>query len=152
MSTTCAKILWSSKKWVCRNIFSQHVLRIGLFLIIGFFVALPLSAQSSDRKAEIDKILAIVTNDLENGLREKLDSEIASEEIVPPGEPTPIRRNWGLMVENGSLRLINDEDRSLAPNNYLTIVYEKDYQNRRWSIFAMDNQNFRREVFRVGGR
>lgn len=130
----------------------RHLLRIGLFLIVSCVVASSPYAQGQDRDAEIDEIRAIVTRAVKEGLQKKLDAEIAPEEAVPPGERTPIRRRWGLIVDKGSLRRINDTDRSLAPNHYLTIVYEKDYQQRSWRIVALDNQNMRREAFSIGGR
>jgi len=86
------------------------------------------------------------------GLNTRLDAMIAAESKAPERDPRLVRVGYHLMLDGGRLRLINDTDRSLEPNKYLSIIYEKDYQRRTWRIYMLDNQNKERQVAEYVGK
>jgi hypothetical protein len=63
---------------------------------------------------------------------------------------SPVIVSINLMYDNGKLRPISDTDRSLEPNHYMTLAFEKNFRSRNWSITAFDNQNVNRKYFVYG--
>ena len=65
---------------------------------------------------------------------------------VPSSGHQPIQIRHALIFDNGHLRPIGDQDRTLEPNHYTTILYEQDLVDKTWRVELLDNQWFQRPV------
>ncbi len=97
-----------------------------------------------DRQEEVALVWKSVMNQLKDiaALKKMIDSK----EAFTHDDRKPIKITYALIFEDGHLRLVNDTDRSLAPNHYVELRYEKDMVHQTWRVMAFDNQNFKRKV------
>ncbi len=131
------KEMRSQKPYAC--------LIVALLLFVAGITASSLAQQGDiQRQKEISLFWRTVMNQLNNIDIARLDKMVSKNQ---GDDRQPVRASIALILDQGKLRPVSNDDRSLEPNHYMTLLFEKDFVHRTWSIVALDNQNFYRKSF-----
>jgi hypothetical protein len=98
------------------------------------------SQSQQEQVAEVREIVASHLSEVE-GLDDVIDREAAQD------DKRPIGMSKALIIDSGHLRPVGDDDRSLAPNHFMLLEYQRDLVHHTSTLVAFESEASRREVF-----